>query len=114
MREGLRPSQAWRKSAFRTGAFRRDHRRAWAANDWFEGNRCRKLALLCPASRAAVGEFYIVTVTESPIGELHMDSWVGAKATLISFSKWRSRQEVMLAMQPLLGFAAQPENVTRW
>ena len=73
---------------------------AWAANDLVEANRCRKLALLCPASRAAVAEFYIVTVTEGLIGELHLDSWDGAKATLISFSKWRSRQEVMFAMQP--------------
>jgi hypothetical protein len=65
-----------------------------AANDLVEVNRCRKLALLCPASRAAVAEFYIVTVRESLIRELHMDSWDGAKATLISFSKWRSRQDV--------------------
>jgi len=46
---------------------------SWAANDVVETNRCRKLALLCPASRAAVADFYIVTVTESLIGELHMD-----------------------------------------
>ena len=73
---------------------------AWTASDVVEVNRCRKLALLCRASREAVAEFCIVTVTESLIGELCMDSWDGSRATLISFSTWRSRQEVMLVMQP--------------
>jgi hypothetical protein len=72
----------------------------WTASDLVEFNRNRKLALLCRASSAAVAESYVVTVTESLVGELHMDSWDGSRATLISFSKWRSRQEVMLAMQP--------------
>ena len=48
---------------------------AWTASDVVDVNRCRRLALLCRASRAAVAEFFIVTVTESLIGELHMDSW---------------------------------------
>ncbi len=100
---------------------------SWAANDVVETNRCRKLALLCPASRAAVADFYIVTVTESLIGELHMDSWDCAKTTLISFSKWRSRQEVMLAMRPFAWLRGSTGsavlvvsggkcdwNVTRW
>jgi hypothetical protein len=73
---------------------------AWAATDLVEVNRCRKLALLCRASRLALAELYIVTVTEGLVGELDMDSWDGSRATLISFSRWRSRQEVMLAMQP--------------
>lgn len=73
---------------------------AWAASDVVDVNHCRKLALLCRASRAAIAEFYIVTVTESLIGELGMDSWDASKATVISFSKWRFRQEVMLVMRP--------------
>ncbi len=73
---------------------------AWTASDVVEVNRCRKLALLCPASRATIAELYIVTVTDTLVGELQMDSWDASRATLISFSKWRSRQEVMLAMQP--------------
>jgi len=73
---------------------------AWTASDLVEVNRCRKLALLCRASRAAAAELFIVTVTESLVGELGMDSWDVSRATLISFSRWRSRQEVMLAMQP--------------
>ncbi len=73
---------------------------AWTATDLVEVNRCRKLALLCRASRAAAAELFIVTVTESLVGELGMDSWDGSRSALISFSKWRCRQEVMLAMQP--------------
>jgi hypothetical protein len=73
---------------------------AWTATDLVEVNRCRKLALLCRTSRAAAAELFIVTVTESLVGELCMDSWDASRATLISFSRWRSRQEVMLAMQP--------------
>ena len=73
---------------------------AWAASDIVEVDQFRKLALLCRAPRAAIAGYYVVTVTESLIGELGMDSWDPSKATVISFSKWRSRQEVMLMMQP--------------
>ena len=73
---------------------------AWAASDVGDANYCRKLALLCRASRAAIAEYYVVTVTERLVGELGMDSWDAYKATVISFSKWRFRQEVMLMMQP--------------
>jgi hypothetical protein len=73
---------------------------AWTANDLVGINHSRKLALLCRTSRTAAAELFIVTVTEGLVGELGMDSWDGSKAALISFSQWRSRQEVMLAMQP--------------
>jgi hypothetical protein len=73
---------------------------AWTATDLVEVNRCRKLALLCRTSRASTAELFIVTVTENLVGELGMDSWDSTNTTLISFSRWRSRQEVMLAMHP--------------
>jgi hypothetical protein len=43
---------------------------------------------------------YLVTVTERLVGELQMDSWGASRTTLVSFSKWRSRYEVMLLMRP--------------
>jgi hypothetical protein len=58
---------------------------AWTATDLVEVNRCRKLALLCRASRAAAAELFIVTVTESLVGELGMDSWDGSRSALIPF-----------------------------
>jgi hypothetical protein len=100
---------------------------AWNASDLVEVNRARKLALLCRASRNTAAEFYIVTVTERLIGELQMDSWDPAEATLISFSKWRSRQEAMLLMRPFTWLRGSTGsavlvvsggrcewNVTRW
>lgn len=72
----------------------------WATSEPLEVNHARKLKLLCRASRASVPESYLVTVTENLVGELQPDSWDASLATLLSFSKWRSRQEVMLLMQP--------------
>ncbi len=100
---------------------------AWNASELVEVNRARKLALLCRSSRATAADLYIVTVTERLIGELQMDSWDPAKAALISFSTWRSRQEVMLLMQPFAWLQGSTGsavlvangggcewNVTRW
>jgi hypothetical protein len=72
----------------------------WVAGDLIATNHSRKLALLCRASRASVADLYLVTITESLVGDLQMDSWDASRTTLISFSKWRSRQELMLVVQP--------------
>jgi hypothetical protein len=56
-----------------------------------------------------------------------MDSWDASRTTLVSFSKWRSRQELMLVMQPFAWLRGSKGsavlavsegkcnlNVTRW
>jgi hypothetical protein len=48
---------------------------AWTATELIDFNDVRKLALLCRASRAAVADWHLVTITESLVGELQMDSW---------------------------------------
>lgn len=73
---------------------------AWTTSELMEVNDARKLALLCRASRAAIADWCLVTVTERLVGELQMDSWDDSRTALISFSKCRSQQEVMLLMQP--------------
>lgn len=72
----------------------------WITSGLVDGSTARKLALLCRASRAAVPDLYLVTVTEVLIGELEMDSWDASQTTLISFSKRGHHQEAMLLMRP--------------
>jgi hypothetical protein len=72
----------------------------WITGELVDSNGWRKLALLCRASRVAVPDWYLVTVTEGLIGELEMDSWDASLTALISFSKRGSHQEVMLLMRP--------------
>ena len=99
----------------------------WFAGELTATNHARKLALLCRASRDSVADLYVVTVTDSLVGELQMDSWDASRTMLVSYSKWRSRQELMLVMQPfawLRGSNASAVlavsegkcgwNVTRW
>ena len=99
----------------------------WTASQLIEVGHARKLALQCRASRTAVADLYLVTVTERLVGELQMDSWDASRTALVSFSKWRSRHEVMLLMRPfawlrgskgsavLVANAGKCEwDVTRW
>ena len=72
----------------------------WTTTELIDVNDVRKLAVLCRASRAAVADWHLVTITESLVGELQMDSWDASRTALVSFSKRRSQQEIMLLMQP--------------
>lgn len=72
----------------------------WATSELIEVNHARKLKLLCRASRTSIVDSYLVTVTENLVGELQPDSWDASRTMLLSFSKWRSRQEAMLLIQP--------------
>ena len=73
---------------------------AWTTSGLVEAGNTRKLALLCRAPRATIAALHLVTVTDTLVGELQMDSWDASLTTLVSFSQWRSRQEVMLLMPP--------------
>ena len=73
---------------------------AWTTSELSEVNHARKLKLLCRATRTSFADLYLVTVTEKLVGELQPDSWDTSRTALLSFSKWRSRQEVMLLMPP--------------
>ncbi len=73
---------------------------AWTTSELIQVNHARKLALLCRAARALVADLYLVTVTDRLIGELRIGGWDATQTTLVSFSKWRSRQEVMLLVRP--------------
>ena len=73
---------------------------SWTASRLVDLKHARKLALLCRAPRVSTPELYLVTVSESLVGQLELDSFDDSRTALISFSKWRSRQEVMLLMQP--------------
>ncbi|MCZ2076608.1 MAG: hypothetical protein LC130_16625 [Bryobacterales bacterium] len=73
---------------------------AWMTNGLVDVHDVRKLALLCRAARRATPDLYLVTVTESLVGPLEQDSFDASRSALMSFSAWRSRQEMMLLMQP--------------
>ena len=72
----------------------------WTAGELKEAANARKLKLLCRASRQSEPDLYLVVVTERLVGELRPDSWDAAKAMLVSFSQWRSRQEALLLVRP--------------
>lgn len=73
---------------------------SWSASGPVGFDHVRKLALMCRAPQRATPELYLVTVSESLAGQLDQDSFDASRTALISFSSWRSRQEVMLLMQP--------------
>jgi len=73
---------------------------SWSASGSAGLDHVRKLALLCRAPQGVTPELYLVTVSESLVGQLDQDSFDVSRTALISFSRWRSRQEVMLLMQP--------------
>lgn len=73
---------------------------SWTATGSAGLDHVRKLGLLCRAPQGVTPALYLVTVSESLVGPLEHDSFDVARTALISFSKWRSRQEVMLLMQP--------------
>ena len=73
---------------------------SWTTSGLAGIDHARKLALLCRAPRDVTPALYLVTVSENLVGQLEHDSFDDSRTVLISFSKWRSRQEVMLLMQP--------------
>ena len=73
---------------------------AWTADGLVDRHHARKLALLCRAPLTATPELYLVTVTEDLVGLLEYDSFDASRTALMSFSAWRSRQEVMFLMRP--------------
>lgn len=73
---------------------------AWTADGLVDVSHTRKLALLCRAPLTATPELYLVTVTEDLVGLLEQDSFDALGTALMSFSAWRSRQEVMFLMRP--------------
>ncbi len=73
---------------------------SWSASGLAQFDHARKLALLCRAPRCVTPDLYLVTVSENLVGQLENDSFDDSLTVLISLSKWRSRQEVMLLMQP--------------
>jgi hypothetical protein len=73
---------------------------SWSASGSADFVHVRKLALMCRAPEGVTPALYLVTVSESLVGQLDQDSFDVSRTALISLSKWRSRQEVMLLMQP--------------
>ena len=73
---------------------------SWSASGSAGLDHVRKLALMCRAPQGVTPALYLVTVSESLVGQLDQESFDVSRTALISFSKWRSRQEVMLLMQP--------------
>jgi len=102
-------------------------RTTWVTSQLEETKGGRKLTLHARAPRNATADLYLVAVTEELVGELQLDSWDPSTTALISFSGWRSRQEVMLLMRPFawlrgatgsavlsVGGVNCDWNVTRW
>lgn len=71
---------------------------SWTATGSAGLNHVRKLALMCRAPQGVTPALYLVTVSESLVGQLDQDSFDLSRTALVSFSRWRSRQEVMLLM----------------
>jgi hypothetical protein len=73
---------------------------SWTATGSASLDHVRKLVLLCRAPLGVTPALYLLTVSEGLVGQLDHDSFDVSRTAIISFSKWRSRQEVMLLMQP--------------
>jgi hypothetical protein len=69
---------------------------ATAPADWAG---VRKLQLLRRVPGSTAVDRYLVTVTEDLVGILDEQSWDANVTSVLSFSEWRSQQEVMFLMQ---------------
>ena len=72
----------------------------WHASPIGEYLGILKLALLRRAPRESRPERYVVAVDERLVGALDEASFDTSAATLVSFSAWKSRQEVLLLAAP--------------
>ena len=72
----------------------------WHATPIGEHLGIRKLALLRRASCGSRPERYVVAVDERLVGALDETSFDASVATVVSFSTWRTRQEMLLLAAP--------------
>jgi len=72
----------------------------WHATPVGEHLGIRKLALLRRAPRGSRPERYVVAVDERLVGTLDETSFDASVATVVSFSAWKARQEVLLLAAP--------------
>ncbi len=99
----------------------------WTSDGIAEAGESRKLKLIGRAPRTSAPDLYVATVTEALVGELELGAWDASRATVISFSARRSRQELMLLVRPFAWLRGAngsavfvPDggscrwNVTRW
>jgi hypothetical protein len=56
----------------------------------------RKLALQRRVRRNSLPDWYLVSVTEQLVGTLDDRSWDPKDSLLVSFSEWKTKQEVLL------------------
>jgi len=70
----------------------------WITNGVMERSCVRKLRLIIRAPAYLIPDCYLVTVTESLIGELQ--DWDAKETEIISHSRWNRHQELMLLMRP--------------
>lgn len=71
----------------------------WMATEPDDWAGIRKLHLIRRAPSSTAVDRYLVTVTEDLIGILDEQSWDANATLVLSFSEWKSRQEVMLLMR---------------
>jgi hypothetical protein len=73
---------------------------AWIATDLTEQSGIRKLQLIVRSPVGSFADFSLVTVTETLIGILAEDGWDARETQIVSHSRWKQRQEIMLLMRP--------------
>ena len=68
----------------------------WQASPLAEHLGIRKLDLQRRVRRSSLPDWYLVSVTEQLVGTLDDGSWDPKNSLLVSFSEWKTRQEVLL------------------
>lgn len=73
---------------------------AWISRELTAVANGRRLTLLCRAPKAAVPDWYLVTVTDGLIGAIEPDGVDPTNALVVSWSRHRDRQEWLLLVRP--------------
>ena len=71
----------------------------WQASPLGEHLGIRKLALQRRVRRNSTPDWYLVAVTEQLVGALDNGSWDPIDSLLVSFSEWKTKQEVLLLIR---------------
>lgn len=73
----------------------------WIARPLNESGGIRRVELVCRAAPSESPDWYMATMTERIVGAIHTHAMSEELTQLVSHSKWRGREELLLLLKPL-------------
>jgi len=72
----------------------------WIARPLNECAGIRRVELICRAAQSETPDWYMATMTERTVGAIHTHAMSEEFAQLVSHSKWRGCEELLLLLKP--------------